>query len=200
MSDASNHRARGGKKEVVKAALTIALSVLAISGLRNVLDGVLLHRLPFLLFLAAVALSTVVGGYRAGLIATAASILAGVLLVEDDPMVRQVTSEMLQAAGHEVLTADGGATALRLSREHGGPIDAMVTDVVLPWMNGRQVADEVKKLHPSIAVLYISGYSENVILNKGVLKPGINVIRKPFTSVELQHALRQAVVGLMAAS
>jgi len=114
-----------------------------------------------------------------------------VLLVEDNEMVRKIETAMLQAKGHVVISADSPARALQLAREHPGTIDVLLTDVVMPWMNGRELADAVERIRPGLPVVFVSGYSENVILRRGVIEPGVRLVRKPFTSDELDTVLRQ---------
>lgn len=122
-----------------------------------------------------------------------------VLLVEDDTMVRNIASAMLRSKGHTVQSAESPARALQLAREHPGPIDVLVTDVVMPWMNGRELADAITKLRPNIPVVYMSGYTENIILRRGVIKPGVQLVRKPFTAEQLDSALREVCASARAA-
>lgn len=114
-----------------------------------------------------------------------------VLLVEDDPMVRKTTQRMLRASGHEVLVADNGAAALELVRVYCQPVDLLVTDVVMPRMNGKVLSESLRETHPELRVLYISGYTDNVVLHKGILEPGVHLLRKPFTQQQLELALRE---------
>ncbi len=115
-----------------------------------------------------------------------------VLLVDDDELVLEVTVSMLSDLGHEVIAQGDPAAALRALHDHVGPIDVLVTDVVMPWMNGRELADRVCQERPGTPVVFISGYSDNVILSRGVVEPGTVLVRKPFSARELDQALRAA--------
>ena len=114
-----------------------------------------------------------------------------VLLVEDDDLVRRTTAEMLRRLGHQIIEAANGAEALTLSRSLPHPIDVLVTDVVMPWMNGRELAKHLQASRPGMGVVFVSGYTENVILQQGILKPGVVLVKKPFTSEEIEVALRR---------
>jgi CheY-like chemotaxis protein len=115
-----------------------------------------------------------------------------VLLVEDDEQVRSVITRMLEMIGHRVLAAENGAAGLNVARGFTGRIDLLVTDVVMPWMNGRQLADRLRVIRPEIAVVFISGYTENLVLQRGLVKPGISLLKKPFNQKELAAALETA--------
>lgn len=115
-----------------------------------------------------------------------------VLLVEDNELVREVSRRMLVALGHQVLVAENGAVALDLSRNFEGSIDVLVTDVVMPWMNGREVAERLRRSRPELRIVFVSGYTENVILRKGIVDSGVQLLKKPFTREELGRALEHA--------
>jgi two-component system cell cycle sensor histidine kinase/response regulator CckA len=106
---------------------------------------------------------------------------ANVLLVEDEPLVRETAAAILRTAGHTVLMAHDPAEALRICRAHTGKIDLLLTDVVMPGMNGRDLATEITAMRPSIRVLFMSGYTDNAIVHHGVLDADVAFIAKPFT-------------------
>ncbi len=108
-----------------------------------------------------------------------------VLLAEDDPLVLSVASRILSRRGFDVLHAATGRDALQRCKEHEGPIDLLVTDVVMPLMSGRELASHVKILRPETKILYMSGYSEDMIGRHGILQEDENYMQKPFTSSEL---------------
>ncbi|MFO7859958.1 MAG: transporter substrate-binding domain-containing protein [Desulfosalsimonas sp.] len=116
-----------------------------------------------------------------------------VLLVEDEPGIMKMGQIMLQRLGYEVLVADSPAGALAQARDHGGPIHLLITDVVMPEMNGRRLAEAVESMCPEIKVLYMSGYTADVIANHGVLDKGLHFIEKPFSirelAVKIEHVL-----------
>ncbi len=114
-----------------------------------------------------------------------------VLLAEDEEVVLTMGVEILEGLGYAVLAADSPATALRLAGEHRGHIDLLLTDVIMPGMNGRELAERVQALRPTIKVLYISGYPADFISDRAVLADGVHFLQKPFSlrSLALQvHA------------
>jgi len=113
-----------------------------------------------------------------------------VLVVEDDPQVRQVTLKALRAAGYQVLAAGRGEEALALLRGHQGHVDLVVSDVVMPGMSGREVADALRVLRPGLQVLFVSGYTQDAIAHHGVLEEGVELLEKPFTPATLLARVR----------
>jgi CheY-like chemotaxis protein len=108
---------------------------------------------------------------------------AGMILVaEDNEQVRTVASMMLQDCGYVVLEAVDGRMALEIAEQHPGEIGLLVSDVVMPDMNGKVLYNRLAKRWPHLKVLYMSGYSENVIAHHGVLEPGVHFIQKPFNA------------------
>jgi PAS domain S-box-containing protein len=116
-----------------------------------------------------------------------------VLLVEDHPEVRRLTREMLRQRGYRLIEAADGAEALALAAGHQGPIDALVTDVVMPGMNGRELAARLLQQRPLVKVLLISGYAAGALGTQGVLDPGLAYLPKPFTAAQLALKLRQVI-------
>ena len=104
-----------------------------------------------------------------------------VLVVEDDPAVMKVTTRMLKKLGYHVLTAETPSEAKNLAKEHAGTIDLIITDVVMPEMNGRDLASHLHTLYPSLKMLFMSGYTADVIAHRGMLGEGVNFIQKPFS-------------------
>lgn len=103
-----------------------------------------------------------------------------ILVVEDDSRVRSMTVELLRELGYRVVEADGATAALRALDTHPD-ISLLFTDVVMPEMNGRKLADEVAKRHPEVRILFTTGYTRNAIVHNGVLDVGVHLIIKPFT-------------------
>ena len=101
------------------------------------------------------------------------------LVVEDEPVVRGVILEMLGEQGYRTLEAVDGPSGLKILRS-GERIDLLVTDVGLPGMNGRQLADQARETRPDLKILFITGYADNKILENGFLGPRMEVIAKPF--------------------
>ena len=118
-----------------------------------------------------------------------------ILLVEDEGAVREVARRVLAGLGYTVLEARHGADALTVSRAHDGPIHALVTDVVMPEMGGRELACEIRKQRPGLPILYVSGYTEDELLRRGVLESGTELIRKPFQPLELARVVRHLLGG-----
>jgi CheY-like chemotaxis protein len=108
-----------------------------------------------------------------------------VLLVEDEAAVRALSTLALRSAGYDVVTAGDGEEALAVSRQHPARIDLLVTDVVMPKMSGRQLADRLTATHPPLRVLFMSGYVDDTVLRHGVREAGVAFLQKPFTPASL---------------
>ncbi len=108
-----------------------------------------------------------------------------VLCVEDEPALRSLAKEVLSLHGYRVLEAADPAEALKLAKDYPDIIHLLVTDVVMPGMNGRELAEKLVASRPGVKVLFVSGYSDDVIADRGVLKPGVQYLAKPFTPVTL---------------
>jgi len=116
-----------------------------------------------------------------------------VLLVEDEPAILEMTRMMLHRLGYTVLSAGKPAEALELARKHAGQIHLLMTDVVMPEMNGRDLAQNITFIHPNIRRLFMSGYPADVIARQGVLDEGVHFIQKPFLMKDLAAKLRGAM-------
>ncbi len=114
-----------------------------------------------------------------------------ILVVEDDERVRNVASRALRDAGYRVLSASSGEAALAVAGEESAPIHLLVTDVVMPGMNGRQLAERLAQAHPENRTLFTSGYTENIIAHHGVLERGIEFLGKPYTLEVLTSRVRE---------
>lgn len=116
-----------------------------------------------------------------------------VLLVEDDGMLRTLTKRMLEWCGYHVLDAMGPGEAIALCEKHRDEIHLLLTDVVMPVMNGKELVDRVRGLRPGIKTLYMSGYTADAIAHRGVLEAGVNFIGKPFTLSDFGKKVRQVL-------
>jgi two-component system, cell cycle sensor histidine kinase and response regulator CckA len=116
-----------------------------------------------------------------------------ILLVEDSDSLLAVTREFLLFAGYKVIDACNGKEALRLARGHIGPIHLLLTDVIMPEMSGRTLADEISRIHPETRILYMSGYTANAIVHHGVLDEGINLLSKPFSRAALTKKVSEVL-------
>jgi response regulator RpfG family c-di-GMP phosphodiesterase len=116
-----------------------------------------------------------------------------ILLVEDDPLVRRVAGKILKTYGYEILEAENGLAALHLGHRHPRPIDLLLTDIIMPDMNGRDLAERWKIIHPESQVLFTSGYNENIIAQHGTLEPGISFIPKPYRMTTLAQKVREVL-------
>jgi two-component system cell cycle sensor histidine kinase/response regulator CckA len=117
-----------------------------------------------------------------------------VLLVEDEQEVRLLAHRLLSQQGYRVLEATNGVEALHVAQEQGGEkIHLLFTDVVMPQMGGKELADQLKILRPDIKVLYTSGYTDNAIVHQGVLNPGTHFLQKPFSLKTLSHKVREVL-------
>ena len=116
-----------------------------------------------------------------------------VLLVEDEPGVRKLVRGILEQYGYSVLEAASGREALEVNAGHEARIDLLLTDVVLPEMSGREVADALEASRPGLKVLYLSGYTDHVVMDRGVLAAGARFLQKPFTPEVLARKIREVL-------
>ncbi len=116
-----------------------------------------------------------------------------ILLAEDNDMVRNLTVHILERQGYAVLSGTNGTECLRLLADHAGPLDLLITDVVMPDMNGKMLFERVATRCPGIKVLYMSGYTDDVIVQHGILEEGIAFIQKPFTVQSLAAKVREVL-------
>ena len=106
---------------------------------------------------------------------------------------RAYVTETLRDLEYNILEASGGETALALVKQYNGNIDLLLTDVVMPEMNGRKLAEEAKRRHPKLKVLFMTGYSRNAIVHQGRLDPGVDLIQKPLTNDQLANTVRKVL-------
>jgi DNA-binding NtrC family response regulator len=118
-----------------------------------------------------------------------------VLIVEDEKMLLEFVGTVLEEQGYKVLAAGTPADALTLAREYNSPIHLLVTDIVMPGMNGRELKEALTPLYPDIKTLYMSGYTANVIAHRGVLADGTAFLQKPFSINALAVKVRQVIEG-----
>ena len=118
-----------------------------------------------------------------------------ILLVEDEPMVREVEVQILRHQGYTVVEAENGIEALQLMAAYPGTIDLLVTDVVMPQMGGRELADQLRVTRPNVKVLYTSGYTDDAIVQQGLLNPGLSFLHKPFLSAALLQKVREVLLS-----
>ncbi|HWZ87284.1 MAG TPA: ATP-binding protein, partial [Polyangiaceae bacterium] len=118
-----------------------------------------------------------------------------VLLVEDEPQVRELVLAVLAARGYNVLSADSGAEAIRLEEGHPARIHLLITDVVMPNMSGRELAEHMLSLRPELKVLFMSGYTDDAVLRHGVVAPGSAFLQKPFALEDLLQRVRALLDG-----
>jgi CheY-like chemotaxis protein len=116
-----------------------------------------------------------------------------ILLVEDEDVVRGLARKILEHAGYCVLEASRGEEAVRLCLERAGPIDLLLTDVVMPETSGKEVADRLTELFPGLRVLFMSGYTDEAIVHHGVLDSNVEFIQKPFTPIALARKVREVL-------
>jgi len=117
-----------------------------------------------------------------------------ILLVEDEPLVRGLAARVLRKQGYHLLEASNGSEALRITEKRAGEeIHLILTDVVMPGMIGRELAERLHSLFPKMKVLYMSGYTNNAIVHHGILEEGMNYIQKPFTLEALARKVREVL-------
>ncbi|TAN40122.1 MAG: response regulator [Nitrospirae bacterium] len=123
-----------------------------------------------------------------------------ILVVEDEDALRAVATRALRAAGYTVFAAANGEQALRLCAQHADPMQLLVTDVVMPGMDGRELARELVKTRPTLKVLYMSGYTDNAIVHHGMLDAGTHFLGKPFIGVDLTRKVQEVLADAGAGS
>ena len=114
-----------------------------------------------------------------------------ILLVEDEELVRKLARRILATQGYQVLEATNGEAALRMCERNQEPIDLLLSDVIMPEMNGPELAERLHRLRPELRVLFMSGYTDDAIVHHGVLEKGVNFIQKPFAPDVLAKKVRQ---------
>ena len=118
-----------------------------------------------------------------------------ILLVEDDPVICDMYTSMLKQLGYRVLAAKTPSAALEAASAREGEIALLLTDVIMPGMNGRQLSQQLLALHPQMQVLFVSGYTADVIAHHGVLEEGLHFLQKPFSGTDLSWAVREVLAG-----
>jgi PAS domain S-box-containing protein len=118
-----------------------------------------------------------------------------VMLLEDEGSLREIIQEILQEAGYLVITTTDSRDALQAARDHPGPIHILVTDVVMPGMGGREVAEALARERPELRVLYMSGYTDEAIGRHNVLEPDVHFLQKPFATGALLRKVREVLEG-----
>ncbi len=116
-----------------------------------------------------------------------------ILLVEDEPTILRMTRMMLERKGYSVLSAATPIEAMEKAKEHSGSIDLLMSDVVMPVMNGRDLAEKIIALYPDIKLLFMSGYTEDIIAHQGVLDDGVAFIQKPFSLADMTEKVRNVL-------
>ncbi|MBU3952258.1 MAG: response regulator, partial [Proteobacteria bacterium] len=114
-----------------------------------------------------------------------------ILLVEDDRSILKLGKRILGELGYSVMSITCPNEAIKLAEKHGSSINLLITDVVMPEMNGRELSEHLKILYPDLKVLFMSGYTANVIAHRGVLDDGVNFISKPFSKKDMAVKVRE---------
>ena len=118
-----------------------------------------------------------------------------VLVAEDEPPVLQMAARVLERGGHTVLTAGDGSIALEILAERGSEVDLILADVVMPVMSGPELADRVAELHPGLPVVFMSGYTQEMISKQELIRGDVNLIEKPFTAATLLRVVGEALAA-----
>jgi CheY-like chemotaxis protein len=119
------------------------------------------------------------------------------LVVEDEPSVRNLARSVLEAQGYTVLSASNGQEALHALRDHrGSPIQLVITDVIMPLMGGKVMAEWMKTTNPDLKILFTSGYTDDAIVDNGVIRPGVEFLPKPYRSGTLARKVREMLNGV----
>jgi len=116
-----------------------------------------------------------------------------ILIAEDESSLRKYVSDVLKSLGYKVLEAGDGEEALRISGEHEDVIHLLLTDFIMPGINGRELADTLQQDRPNMKVIIMSGYTDDVIAQHGVLEDGINFLQKPVTVIKMASKIREVL-------
>ena len=116
-----------------------------------------------------------------------------ILVAEDEDGVRSLTREVLEKYGYTVLEAANGEEALKVAEQHEGPLDLLLSDVVMPRMGGPELAQALLAKRPSVKVLYMSGYTDHPMVRRGVVNAGVAFLQKPFTPTVLVSRVREVL-------
>jgi CheY-like chemotaxis protein len=119
-----------------------------------------------------------------------------ILLAEDEDAVRALAHRVLVGCGYNVLEAAEGNEAVQVAARHKSPIQLLITDVVMPGVGGRAVAEQVAELHSGVRVLFVSGYTDDAVIRNGVLRDGVNFLQKPFSPGALAFKVREVLDSL----
>jgi DNA-binding NtrC family response regulator len=123
-----------------------------------------------------------------------------ILVAEDEDGVRSLTKEVLEKYGYTVLEASNGEEALKIADRHDGPLDLLLSDVVMPRMGGPELAQELLARRPAVKVLYMSGYTDHPMVRRGVVNAGVAFLQKPFTPTALVSRIREILESRPASS
>lgn len=118
-----------------------------------------------------------------------------ILVVEDEPDLRELTRVFLEGYGYRVLSASDADEAIRMAESFAEPIDLLLTDVIMPGMSGRQLAERIVKQRPKTRIVYMTGYTDDMVVQHKVLEPGVQLLQKPFTKRELAGKVRATLDG-----
>ncbi len=124
--------------------------------------------------------------------------LGTILVVEDEPSLRKLACKILKDSGYKILEAEHGTKALEVAKQFHDNIDLLLTDVVMPGMNGPELAEKLSIERPQMKILYMSGYTDGAVAAHGVLKPGLVILRKPFSHSQLLRNIAEMLAGPLA--
>ncbi len=116
-----------------------------------------------------------------------------ILVTEDEADLRELTRIFLESYGYKVLTASNADQALQAVKDFKGRIDLLLTDVIMPGMSGRQLADKILTTRPELKIVYMTGYTDDMVVQHRVLEPGVHLLQKPFKKAELAMKIRSAL-------
>ncbi len=118
-----------------------------------------------------------------------------ILIAEDEPDLRELTRIFLRDYGYKVIEAASAEQALQIAEAFAEPIHLLLTDVIMPGMSGRQLAERIHRKRPQTKIIYMTGYTDDMVVQHKVLEPGVNMLQKPFTRLDLAQKVRSTLDG-----
>jgi DNA-binding response OmpR family regulator len=116
-----------------------------------------------------------------------------IIIAEDEPQVREIVRHLLQKSGYKIIEAENGEDAVKKFKDNRGTLSLVLLDVIMPVKNGREAYEEIKGIEPSVKIIFMSGYTDDIISKKGLLEEGFDLITKPINPETLVRKIREVL-------